>query len=135
MASPSSVVQLIATSVLVGLLWIVVPPLVTQLALFAHEAPSYVTRFQHLRNEYLSVKRQYPEAGTFDSGVSTLGAKIAAGVGGQLVNLPLTAAQVFFDLGIIYVLSTLLVLRQGGAPGKRLCCGSSTHGAAIERAT
>ncbi len=105
-------VQLIATAVLVGLLWIVVPPLVTQLALFAHEAPSYVTRFQNLRNEYLSVKRQYPEAGTFDSSVSTLAAKLADGVGGQLVNLPLTAAQVFFDLGIIYVLSTLLVLRR-----------------------
>ena len=110
--------QLIATAVLVGLLWIVVPPLVTQLALFAHEAPSYVTRFQHLRNEYLSVKRQYPEAGTFDSGFSTLAGQLAAGVGGQLVNLPLTAAQLFFDLGMIYVLSTLLVLRPREAPGR-----------------
>lgn len=107
-----ALIQLIATAVLVGLLWIVVPPLVTQMALFAHEAPSYVTRFQHLRNEYLSVKRQYPETGTFDSGVSTLAGQLAAGVGGQLVNLPLTAAQVFFDLGILYVLSTLLALRR-----------------------
>lgn len=107
-----AIVQLTATAVLVALLWIVVPPLVTQLALFAHEAPSYATRFHHLRNEYLSVKRQYPEAGTFDSGMSSLADRLAGGVGGQLVNLPLTAAQLVIDLGVIYVLSTLLVLRR-----------------------
>ena len=107
-----AIVQLTATAVLVALLWIVVPPLVTQLALFADEAPSYATRFHHLRNEYLSVKRQYPEAGTFDSGMSSLAGRLAGGVGGQLVNLPLTAAQLVIDLGVIYVLSTLLVLRR-----------------------
>ena len=32
------------------------------------------------------------------------------GVGGQLVSLSLTAAQLMFDLGVVYVMSTLLVL-------------------------
>jgi predicted PurR-regulated permease PerM len=107
-----ALVQLAVTVVLLALLWIVVPPLVTQLALFADQAPSYATRFHHLRDEYLSIKRQYPEAGTFDSGMSSLADRLAGGVGGQLVNLPLTAAQLVFDLGILYVLSTLLVLRR-----------------------
>jgi predicted PurR-regulated permease PerM len=90
----------------------VVPPLVTQLSLFADKAPTYVTRFHHLRAEYLSVKRHYPEAGTFDSEVSAIAAKLASGVGGRLVDLPLTAAELLFNLTIIYVLSTMLVIRR-----------------------
>lgn len=107
-----AVVQLAVMAVFVGLVWVVVPPMVTQLGQFADKAPTYVTRFQHLRAEYLSVKRQYPEAGTFDSEVSAIAGKLATGVGGQLVNLPLTAAQLLFNLTIIYVLSTMLVIRR-----------------------
>ena len=58
------------------------------------------------------MKRQYPEAGNFDSEVSAIAGKLATGVGGQLVNLPLTAAQLLFNLSIIYVLSTMLVIRR-----------------------
>ena len=58
-----ALVQLAATVVMMVLVWIVVPPLVSQLHLFAQDAPSYVTRFHRLRNEYVSIKRQYPEAG------------------------------------------------------------------------
>jgi predicted PurR-regulated permease PerM len=107
-----AVVQLAVMAVFVGLVWVVVPPMVTQLGQFADKAPTYVTRFQHLRAEYLSVKRQYPEAGTFDSEVSAIAGKLATGVGGQLVDLPLTAAQLLFNLTIIYVLSTMLVVRR-----------------------
>ncbi len=107
-----AVVQLAVMAVFVGLVWVVVPPMVTQLGQFADKAPTYVTRFQHLRAEYLSVKRQYPEAGNFDSEVSAIAGKLATGVGGQLVNLPLTAAQLLFNLTIIYVLSTMLVVRR-----------------------
>jgi predicted PurR-regulated permease PerM len=105
-------VQLAALVVMVGLVWIVVPPLVSQLGLFAEKAPSYVTRFHRLRQEYLSVKRQYPEAGSFDSQVSAVAGRLASGVGGRLVDLPLTAAQVLFNLMMVYVLATLLVLRR-----------------------
>jgi predicted PurR-regulated permease PerM len=107
-----AIVQLAVTAVFVGLAWVVVPPLVTQLAQFTDKAPTYVTRFQHLRTEYLSVKQQYPEAGTFDTEVGAIAGKLASGVGGQLVNLPLTAAQLLFNLTILYVLSTMLVIRR-----------------------
>jgi predicted PurR-regulated permease PerM len=107
-----AVVQLVAVAVIAGLFWVVVPPLVSQLALFAQDAPSYVTRFQHLRQEYLSVKRHYPGAGNLDSEISTLAGQVTTGVGGQLVNLPTTVAKLLFDLAMIYVLSTLLVIRR-----------------------
>jgi predicted PurR-regulated permease PerM len=107
-----AVVQLVAVAFVVGLFWLVVPPLVSQLALFAHDAPGYVTRFQRFRDEYASVRRQYPELGTFDGEVSALGGRLVSGVGGQLVNLPVAAGKLLFDLAMIYVLSTLLVLRR-----------------------
>jgi hypothetical protein len=46
----------------VGVLWLVVPPLVAQLALFGDRLPSYVTWFQHVSDEYAAVKRQYTPA-------------------------------------------------------------------------
>jgi predicted PurR-regulated permease PerM len=107
-----AIVQLVALAVVVGLFWVVVPPLVSQVAQFSDDAPGYVTRFQHLRNEYLSVRRHYPEAATFDSEVSALGSKLVGGVGGELVNLPVTVGKLLFDLTMIYVLSTLLVFRR-----------------------
>jgi predicted PurR-regulated permease PerM len=107
-----AIVQLLVFAFVVVLFWIVVPPMVSQLAQFSDDAPTYVTRFQHLRNEYLSVRRHYPEAGTFDSEVSAVGGKLVSGVGGQLVNLPVTVAKLLFDGAMIYVLSTLLVMRR-----------------------
>ena len=106
------VVQAAALGALVGVLWLVVPPLVSQLALFSDRLPSYVTRFQHISDEYAAVKRQYPGAETFESEMASLASRLAGDVGGQLVNVPLTAAKLLFDLGMIYILSTLLVMRR-----------------------
>jgi predicted PurR-regulated permease PerM len=105
-------VQLAAMVVMVALMWIVVPPLVSQIGLFTHDAPHYVTRFQRLRQEYAAVRHQYPDAGSFDSEISSLAGQMAGGVGSRLVDLPLTAAQMFFNLMMIYMLSMLLALRR-----------------------
>ena len=106
------IVQAAGIGVVVGVLWLVVPPLVSQVALFSDRLPSYVTRFQHVTNEYAAVRRHYPGAGTFESQMESLAGRLAGDVGGQLVNLPLTAAKLLFDLGMVYILSTLLVMRR-----------------------
>jgi predicted PurR-regulated permease PerM len=107
-----AIVQAAGTGAVVAVVWLVVPPLVSQLALFGDRLPSYVTRFQRISNEYAAVKRQYPGAQTFESQMESLGARLAGDVGGQLVNLPLTAAKLLFDLGMVYILATLLVMRR-----------------------
>jgi predicted PurR-regulated permease PerM len=106
------IVQLVVMVVLLALIWVVVPPLVDQLARFSRDAPGYVTRSQHVRDEYLAIKRQYPEVATFDAQVAALGGRVAGSVGEQLVNVPLTMAKLLFDLAMIYVIATLLVLRR-----------------------
>ena len=106
------IVQLVVMVVLLALIWVVAPPLVDQLARFSRDAPGYVTRSQHVRDEYLAIKRQYPEVATFDAQVGALGGRVAGSVGEQLVNVPLTMAKLLFDLAMIYVIATLLVLRR-----------------------
>jgi predicted PurR-regulated permease PerM len=107
-----AIVQLAGIGVVVAVVWLVVPPLVSQIALFGDRLPGYVTRFQHISNEYAAVRRHYPGAGTFESQMESLGGRLAGEVGGQLVNLPLTAAKLLFDVGMIYILATLLVMRR-----------------------
>jgi predicted PurR-regulated permease PerM len=107
-----ALVHLTSLVVFVALAWVVVPPLVTQLAQFADQSPSYVTRFHRVRREYLAVRRHYPEVGAFDAQISSLAGQVTSGVGGQLVHLPLTAAELVVNLAIIDVLSTLLALRR-----------------------
>jgi predicted PurR-regulated permease PerM len=115
-----ALVQLLAVVVIAGVFWVVVPPLVSQLALFADDAPRYVTRFQHVQREYASVKRHYPGMENLDTEISALAGQLTSGVGGQLVNLPTTVAKLLFDLAMIYVLSTLLVMRRERLLGSML---------------
>jgi hypothetical protein len=37
-----------------------------------------VTRFEHLRKEYVSVKRHYPGAGAFDSELASLAGELTS---------------------------------------------------------
>src|SRR5262249_2508245 len=96
----------------VGLLWLVVPPLVEQLAAFADRLPSYVHRVHQLRARYDVVRKHYPELHTFDSEIGSLADKLTSNVGGRLVDLPATSASLLVDLTTIYVLATLMVIRR-----------------------
>jgi predicted PurR-regulated permease PerM len=107
-----ALVQAVGIGFFVGLVWVVVPPLVTELALFSGQLPSYVTRFEHISHEYAAVRRHYPGGGTFDSEMASLAGRLVSDVGGQLVNLPLTAAKLLFDAAMVYILATLLVTRR-----------------------
>jgi predicted PurR-regulated permease PerM len=122
-----AVVQLAAMVVMIGLVWIVVPPLVSQLGQFADQAPSYVTRFQRVQHEYASVRSQYPAAGTLDTEVSALAGHLASGVGGRLINIPLGAAQVLVNMMLVYVLATLLVLRREQLLSSAMLLVAPTH--------
>jgi predicted PurR-regulated permease PerM len=107
-----ALVQAAGIGVMIGLVWLVVPPLVTELALFGDRLPRYVTRFQHISNEYASVRRRYPGAGTLDSEMTGLAGRLVGDVGGQLVDLPLTVAKLLFDAAMVYIVATLLVTRR-----------------------
>ena len=60
-------------AVLVGLGWLVVPPLLGQVAEFADRAPEYADRYQGIREAYANLRSDFPALPPFDDQVSGLG--------------------------------------------------------------
>jgi predicted PurR-regulated permease PerM len=107
-----ALVQAGGFAVVVGTLWLVVPPLVQQVAAFSDRLPSYVDRVHQLRDRYDVVRRHYPELRSFDDQISNMAGGLVGNVGNRLVDLPATSASVLVDLTTIYVLATLMVMRR-----------------------
>jgi predicted PurR-regulated permease PerM len=107
-----ALVQAGGLAVVIGILWVVVPPLVEQVAAFSDRLPSYVDRVHQLRDRYDVVRRHYPELRTFDGQLSDIAGGLVGNVGNRLVDLPATSASVLVDLTTIYVLATLMVMRR-----------------------
>jgi predicted PurR-regulated permease PerM len=107
-----ALVQLGALAVLLVVGYIVVPPLVEQLAGFGERVPRYVDRFQALRREYVRIRTQYPELGSFDDEVGKLADRFGGSVGGRLIDLPMSLAQLLFQALTVLAFSTLLVMRR-----------------------
>jgi predicted PurR-regulated permease PerM len=107
-----ALVQLIALASLLVVGYIVLPPLLDELAGFANRVPRYVDRFQGLRRDYARLRASYPELGSFDSEVSKLADRVGSVVGGRLINLPLGIASLLYQALTVLAFSTLLVMRR-----------------------
>lgn len=110
---PSSVsvplIYVTALAVLVGVLWLITPPLFAQLAGFSDQAPEYAERYRALRNAYNDIRENYPALAPFDEQVAKLGRSIFDRVGERAIGLPSDLFRVFLDLLSVLVISTLLV--------------------------
>jgi predicted PurR-regulated permease PerM len=105
-------VQLAALGALLGVGYIVLPPLLDELAGFAHRVPTYVDRFKGLRRDYVRLRASYPELGSFDSEVAKLADRFGSVVGRRLINLPLGVASLLYQALTVVAISTLLVMRR-----------------------
>jgi predicted PurR-regulated permease PerM len=107
-----AIVQLGALAVLLVVGYIVLPPLLDELAGFANRVPHYVDRFQGLRREYSKLRTNYPELGSFDSEVAKLASRFGDVAGRRLINLPLSIASLLYQILTVVAFSTLLVMRR-----------------------
>jgi predicted PurR-regulated permease PerM len=107
-----AIVQLVALAALLVVGYVVLPPLVDELAGFANRVPKYVDRFQGLRRDYTRIRHNYPELGSFDSEVSKLADRVGSVVGKRLINLPLGIASLLYQALTVIAFSTLLVMRR-----------------------
>jgi predicted PurR-regulated permease PerM len=107
-----AIVELLTVAVLLGIGYIVLPPLLDELAGFAKRVPQYVDRLHSLRRNYARLRTSYPELGSFDGEVSKLAGKIGSVVGKRLIDLPLTVASLLFQALTVVAISTLLVMRR-----------------------
>jgi predicted PurR-regulated permease PerM len=105
-------VQLAALGVLLVVGYVVLPPLLDEVAGFVKRVPTYVDRFQGLRREYTKLRASYPELGSFDNEVAKLADQAGSVVGRRLIDLPLGIASLLYQLLTVVAFSTLLVMRR-----------------------
>jgi predicted PurR-regulated permease PerM len=96
-------------AVLVGLGWLVVPPLFGQVAEFADRAPEYADRYQGIREAYTNLRADFPALPPFDEQMSRLGNAILDRAGDRATALPADLFGLFLDMLSVFVISLLLV--------------------------
>ena len=98
-----------AAAVVVGILWLVTPPLFDQLANLGDEAPRYAERYEGLRDRYEDLRQNYSSLPPFDTQLERLGNAILERAGDLVISLPSTLFGLFLDALSVFVISMLLV--------------------------
>jgi predicted PurR-regulated permease PerM len=102
-------IYVLSFAALVGVGWLVVPPLLGQVAEFADRAPEYAQRYEGLRDAYADLRNDFPALPPFDEQMSRLGNAILDRAGERAVSLPGELFALFLDLLSVFVISLLLV--------------------------
>jgi predicted PurR-regulated permease PerM len=100
---------LAALALVVGLVWLVTPPLFAEVADFGDAAPGYAERYESVRDAYAELYDRYPSIGPFDERVSRLGEAIGERAAARAFELPSAFFALFLDLLSVFVISTLIV--------------------------
>jgi predicted PurR-regulated permease PerM len=102
-------IYLAALALVVGILWLVTPPLFNQLASLGDRAPEYAERYDRLREAYEELRSNYTSLPPFDQQVERLGNAILERAGERAVELPSALFRLFLDALSVFVISILLV--------------------------
>jgi predicted PurR-regulated permease PerM len=98
-----------ALAIVVGILWLVTPPLFDQLASLGDRAPEYAERYDRVREAYEELRSNYSSLPPFDEQVNRLGNAILERAGERAVELPSALFALFLDALSVFVISILLV--------------------------
>ena len=106
----SVVVIYLLTLALFGLIvWFIVPPLLSQIANFGDDLPSYIERFKSIGRTYDRIQREYPQLHSFDDQLSSIGGRVVAAAGRWLTTLPTKLFALFLDVLSVVVMSIMIV--------------------------
>ena len=103
------VIYLASFAVIVGIGWIVVPPLLGQVVEFADRAPEYADRYERLREAYAELRNDFPRLPPFEEQLSRLGDAILDRAGERAAGLPSDVFSIFIDLLAVFFVSLLLL--------------------------
>ncbi len=94
----------------IGLLgWLVLPPVLTELAEFGGNLPEYAEEVEAARQAYDSLRERYPGLASFDAQITRISSSITTSVSSTLLGLPTTLIRVAFDALSIFFISIMLV--------------------------
>ncbi len=96
-------------AVVVGIGWIVVPPLLGQVVEFADRAPEYADRYAGVREAYAELRADFPALPPFEEQLSRLGDAILDRAGERAAALPGDVFSIFLDLLAVFFVSLLLL--------------------------
>lgn len=102
-------IYVVALALVVGTLWLVTPPLFSQLASLGERAPEYAERYGELRDRYEQLRENYRSLPPFQAQVDRLGDSILDRARELAFALPSTVFELFLDALSIFVISILLV--------------------------
>jgi predicted PurR-regulated permease PerM len=103
------VIYIACFAVIVGIGWIVVPPLLGQVVEFADRAPEYADRYQGVREAYAELRADFPALPPFEEQLSRLGNAILDRAGERATALPGDVFSIFVDLLAVFFISLLLL--------------------------
>jgi predicted PurR-regulated permease PerM len=96
-------------ALVVGIGWIVVPPLFGQVVEFADRAPEYTDRYKGIREAYSELRADFPALPPFEEQLSRLGDAILDRAGERAAALPGDVFSIFIDLLAVFFISLLLL--------------------------
>jgi predicted PurR-regulated permease PerM len=103
------VIYVASFAVIVGIGWIVVPPLLGQVVEFADRAPEYTERYDGIRESYTELRSDFPALPPFEEQLSRLGDSILDRAGERAAALPGDVFSIFLDLLAVFFVSLLLL--------------------------
>jgi predicted PurR-regulated permease PerM len=102
-------VYLAVLAIIAGIIWLVTPPLLGEVAAFGDNLPNYIERLERIGAAYDDLRAEYPALEPFEAHATNAGARIFDGVGAWATGLPTRAFTLFLDLLAVLIISTLLV--------------------------
>jgi predicted PurR-regulated permease PerM len=105
----AAVIYIACFSVIVGIGWIIVPPLLGQVVEFADRAPEYADRYDGIREAYAELRTDFPALPPFEEQLSRLGDAILDRAGERAAALPGNVFSIFIDLLAVFFVSLLLL--------------------------
>ena len=103
------VIYIACFALIVGIGWIVVPPLLGQVVEFADRAPEYADRYEGIREAYGELRADFPALPPFEEQLSRLGNAILDRAGERAAALPGDVFSIFIDLLAVFFISLLLL--------------------------
>jgi predicted PurR-regulated permease PerM len=102
-------IYLVALAVVVGVLWLLTPPLFDQVASLGDRAPEYAERYDAVRDAYEEIRGSYSSLPPWDEQTQRLGDAVLERAGARALDLPSALFALFLDALAVFVISLLLV--------------------------
>jgi predicted PurR-regulated permease PerM len=100
---------IVCFAVIVGIGWIVLPPLLGQMVEFAERAPEYAQRYEGIGEAYAELRADFPALPPFEEQLSRLGNAILDRAGERAAALPGDVFSIFIDVLAVFFISLLLL--------------------------